>query len=182
MDDPAAVSARRSWGRIAAFVVPAVILLVILAVAVARTNPPPQPGDPAPAFEAPLLDGEGTLALSDLRGKPVVLNFWASWCAPCVQEAPVLEQAYERYGDEVAFVGVNIRDARSGALAFSARYGAGYPDVRDEGRRIEGAYGLTGQPETFFIDADGSIAEHVAGPIVDEDVMMRLVGAIARRG
>lgn len=182
MDESGRTAARPPWGRIAVFVIPAAILLAILAIAVARTSPPPQSGDPAPDFAAPLLDGDGTLALSDLEGRPVVLNFWASWCAPCEQEAPVLEAAYERYGDDVAFVGVNIRDSRSDALAFASRFGAGYPDVRDEGRAIERAYGLTGQPETFFIAADGSIAEHVAGPIVDADVMMRLVGAIARRG
>lgn len=158
------------------------ILLALLAVAVARTTPPPRPGDPAPDFEAPLLEGAGTLALSDLQGRPVVLNFWASWCAPCRDEAPVLKAAFERYGDEVAFVGVNIRDGQSDALAFEEEYGAAYPDVRDEGRAIERAFGLTGQPETFFIGADGMIVEHVPGPIVDEDVMMRLVGGLVPGG
>lgn len=161
---------------------PAAALLAVLAIAVARTPPPPQPGDPAPEFEAPLLESEGTLALEDLRGEPVVLNFWASWCAPCRDEAPVLKAAHERYGDQVRFVGINIRDARSAAISFSDVYGVGYPDVRDEGRRIERAYGLTGQPETFFIDADGVIVEHVPGPIVDEAVMLRLVGMLAHRG
>lgn len=164
------------------FLVPVLALLAVLAIAVARTTPTPKPGDAAPPFEAPLLEGEGVLALEDLDGKPVVLNFWASWCAPCRDEAPLLKEAHERYGDEVAFVGINIRDARSEAIAFVHEYGLEYPDVRDEGGRIERAYGLTGQPETFFIGADGSIVEHVPGPIVDESIMMRLVGALASRG
>jgi cytochrome c biogenesis protein CcmG/thiol:disulfide interchange protein DsbE len=182
MEDTTVEAPRGMWPRLLWILVPAAALLVLLAVAVARTGGPPRPGDPAPAFSAPLLEGEGTLALDDLAGRPVVLNFWASWCAPCRDEAPMLKKAHAEFGDEVAFVGVNIRDGKTAALDFLDEYGLEYPDVRDEGGRIARSYGLTGQPETFFISHDGIVVEHLNGPVPSEDVLLRLVGALTRRG
>lgn len=157
----------RRWLRLVLMLAPVVAFVGLLVVATVRAGGPPQPGDMAPSFEAELLEGGGTLALDDLRGRPVVLNFWASWCAPCEDEAPMLRDAWERFGDRVAFVGVNIKDARSEALAFDERHRLGYPDVRDEGGAIFADFGLTGQPETFVIDARGEIVEHINGPIPD---------------
>jgi cytochrome c biogenesis protein CcmG/thiol:disulfide interchange protein DsbE len=162
--------ARPRWVRLVWFVAPALAFVALLGAGLARRPGPPGPGDTAPAFEAPLLRGRGTLALSDLVGRPVVLNFWASWCVPCEDEAPLLQAAHERYKDEVAFVGINIRDARSDALAFVERFGITFPSVRDEGLQIYSAYGLTGQPETFFIASDGRIVEHVPGPLSGGDL------------
>lgn len=165
--DEVTASPRRKWIRLAWAVVPVLIFLGVIVLATLSRSGPPSLGDKAPAFEAPLLDGSGTLALSDLEGRPVLVNFWASWCVPCREEAPLLKEAYQRYGDEVAFVGVNIKDARDDALAFEEEFSLGFPDIRDEGSVIFADYGLTGQPETFIIDAEGNIAQHVRGPLPD---------------
>jgi cytochrome c biogenesis protein CcmG/thiol:disulfide interchange protein DsbE len=153
-----------------------------LAVAVLKAGSLPQVGDAAPDFEAPLLEGEGTLALADLEGKPVVLNFWASWCVPCKDEAPMLSRAAEIYGDRVEFVGVDVRDARSDALAFVEAEGLDYVHVRDEDETIYRDFGLTGQPETFFIDAEGVIVEHVNGPLPEDALDQLIETLVARSG
>ena len=159
------------------FLVPVVVFIALLSVAVVRESTP-EPGDDAPGFEANLLEEDGTLALADLRGRPVFMNFWASWCGPCEDEAPFLAKAAERYGNRVAFVGVNIKDARSDALAFVDDQGLSYEHVRDEDGSIYDDYGLTGQPESFFIDANGVIVEHVPGPLFERD-LLRLLDRIA---
>lgn len=177
---PQTVSAGRKRFRLAALLVPAIAFLTVLgAVALERTNLP-EPGGRAPDFSAPLLSGGGPLELSDLRGRPVMLNFWASWCVPCKDEAPLLRQALRVYGDRVAFVGVDVKDARSDAIDFVRRTGLSYPHVRDEGGTIYSDYGLTGQPETFFIDADGTIVEHVNGPL-DEAALAQLLDVLVSR-
>ncbi|MGI8774965.1 MAG: TlpA family protein disulfide reductase [Actinomycetota bacterium] len=171
----------RRWLRTAAIALPAVVFVVVIALATLGKAGPPRPGDRAPDFSGPLLEGDRELALSELAGKPVVLNFWASWCEPCRDEAPMLKEAHERYGDRVEFLGVNIKDARTEALAFDEEFGLTYPDVRDEGGSIYSAYGLTGQPETFFIDAEGKIFEHVNGPLF-EDVFARIMSRLVATG
>lgn len=118
--------------------------------------------------------------MSELEGKPVVLNFWASWCGPCKEEVPLLQAAHERYGDRITFLGVDIRDANSDALEFVDEYGVTYPSVRDEEMRVYADYGLTGQPETFFVDARGILVEHVPGP-VDEEALFRAIDVLLRR-
>jgi cytochrome c biogenesis protein CcmG/thiol:disulfide interchange protein DsbE len=166
--------ATRSWLRLALVLMPAVGLVALLAFGLRASTGPPAPGDPAPDFSAPRLDGDGDLALADLRGRPVVLNFWASWCEPCIDEADMLRRAYRDYGQRVAFVGVDIRDDKRDALKFVSDYGLDYPHVRDEDLSIYEDYGLTGQPETFFIDAEGTIVGHVNGPLFEEDLFALL--------
>jgi cytochrome c biogenesis protein CcmG, thiol:disulfide interchange protein DsbE len=175
---PARPSAGRR--RLAAYLlVPALGFLALLAFAVAETDGPPAPGDEAPDFEAPTLSGDETLALADLRGRPVVLNFWASWCGPCEEEAPMLGDAHKAYRGKVEFVGVDIRDDVLKAREFVARHQLDYLHVRDPSLEIYEDYGLTGQPETFFIDEDGRVVEHVNGPVVETD-LYRLLDALAR--
>ena len=124
----------------------------------------------APAFTLERLDGKGDLALDSYRGKTVVLNFWASWCGPCRDEAPLLEEAADRWrAKDVAFVGVDVKDFRGDARAFLARYGVTYPNVYDGKGSTIGRYGVTGYPETYFIDADGRVRWRIAGPIEDAD-------------
>ncbi len=164
----------------ALLVAPALAFLALITAAVLNRDAAPEVGDPAPQFEAELLQGGGTLALDDLEGKPVVVNFWASWCVPCKDEAPMLREAHERYGDEIAFVGVDIRDARDDALEFADRYGLDYVHVRDEDLAIYDSFGLTGQPETFFIDENGVILEHVPGPLYRETLFPLLDSLTAR--
>jgi cytochrome c biogenesis protein CcmG/thiol:disulfide interchange protein DsbE len=124
---------------------------------------------PAPTWTLTTLDGE-ELSSDDLAGRPYLVNFWASWCIPaCVDEHPVLAAAHERYGDELAIVGVLYQDAPDDARAFLARYGdAGYPHVIDPDGRLAIDFGVTGPPETFFVDADGLVRYRQFGPLTDE--------------
>src|ERR687892_3469 len=139
-------------------------------------------GDTAPDFTAERLDGTGTLSLTDLRGRPVLLNFWASWCVPCEDEGPMLRAGFERYGNQVHFVGVDIRDARGDAQEFVRRHKLDYEHVRDERLQIYDDYGLTGQPETFLIDSDGRIVQHISGPLLSEDDLFVLLEELVTRG
>lgn len=173
--------AARTWVRITLILIPCLLFVGLLAYGLFAQGSAPGVGDEAPDFEAPLLGGGGNLALEDLEGKPVFLNFWGSWCEPCKDEAPALRRAERVYGDEVAFVGINIRDGIDDALAFADEHGLDYQHVRDEGLAIYEEYGLTGQPESFFIDRDGEVVEHVAGP-VDEDGLVQVLDVLVRRG
>lgn len=172
---------RSRWLKASLLLVPALLFVGLLAVAVAGKTEPPEVGEPAPEFEAELLLEEGRFSSTRLEGKPAVINFWASWCLPCQDEAPLFRDAVERYGDRITFVGVDMRDARSDALAFVDRFGLdGYVHVRDTDRAIYEAFGLTGQPETFFIDENGIIVEHVPGPVVGESLFPLLDLLVSR--
>jgi cytochrome c biogenesis protein CcmG/thiol:disulfide interchange protein DsbE len=122
---------------------------------------------PAPRFNLPRLDGGGEVGLASLRGKAVVLNFWASWCIPCKKEAPQLERAWQRWRSRgLVVVGVDAQDFKGDARRFKERYGITYPLLRDGPGKVVGDYGVTGFPETFFVDRRGHIVgEHVAGAI-----------------
>ncbi len=122
----------------------------------------------APQFTLERLDGKGELALESLRGQTVVLNFWASWCGPCKDEAPVLEEAAKRWqGKGVAFIGVDVQDFRGDARDFLARYGVTYPNVYDGKGSTVGRYGVRKYPETYFVNADGKIVYRIAGAVED---------------
>jgi len=135
---------------------------------------------PAPDFSLTLfdtgeIDADETLRLSDLRGKVVVLNFWASWCPPCRQEAPTFERVWEAYRDRgVVFVGANIWDTDEDALRFLQEFGITYPTGPDPNGEIAIEYGLTGIPETYFITRDGMIAQKAIG-IVQEETFYRVL-------
>jgi cytochrome c biogenesis protein CcmG/thiol:disulfide interchange protein DsbE len=122
---------------------------------------------PAPQFRLPRLDTNGHLSLSSLRGKAVVLNFWASWCAPCKQEMPQLQKTWQRYrGRGLVVVGIDAEDLSSDARKLARRLGVSYPIVRDGTHDVVDAYGLTGFPETFFVDRRGRlVGEHIEGAI-----------------
>jgi len=167
--------------RLAWLMVPACAFLGLLAFGLLSTGESLEPGDEAPSFEAPVLGEDSTIALSDYEGAPLVVNFWASWCEPCKEEAPLLNRAERIYGDDVEFLGVDIRDSLTDALAFSRASGMRYPSVRDESLDIYNDYGLTGQPETFFIDQDGVIVDHVSGPFTRADDLLSRIDLLARR-
>jgi cytochrome c biogenesis protein CcmG, thiol:disulfide interchange protein DsbE len=123
----------------------------------------------APLFSLERLDGRGELSLESLRGRAVVLNFWASWCGPCKEETPLLQRGYERWKRQnVVFVGVDVKDFRGDARSFLRRYGVTYPNVYDGKGSLVGRYGVTGFPETYFIDAQGNVRHRIAGPVEEE--------------
>lgn len=124
----------------------------------------PLVGRPAPGLALAALDGS-VVDLAGLRGRPVVVNFWASWCIPCRDEAPLLRQAAARYRDRVAFLGVVYQDGQESARAFLDRYGLDYPSLVDPDGRTSIDYGVYGIPETFFIDAAGIIRAKQIGPL-----------------
>jgi cytochrome c biogenesis protein CcmG/thiol:disulfide interchange protein DsbE len=137
-------------------------------------------GRPAPAFALPLLNGGGTLALASLRGRPVLLNFWASWCAPCREETPLLVRVHRRYAGRVHFVGVDAEDRPEDARRFARRYHVDYPLVRMEDDRLVDAYGLPGLPTTVFIDARGRIVARTVGGFVGAEGERLLVERLER--
>lgn len=131
---------------------------------------------PAPAFALDnLVEGGPRVALDDLRGQPVILNFWASWCVPCRREMPVLASAHRRVGDDVAFVGVNHQDSRSAALELVAETGVGYPSGFDPDGRVARSYGIFGLPTTVFISRQGQVMEQHTGELSED----QLRGALA---
>lgn len=135
---------------------------------------------PAPEFWLPKFDG-GTLALSDLRGRAVVLNFWASWCVPCKDEAPHLERAWQTYRDQgLVVVGVNVQDLDREARRFLAVTGATFPNVRDGDNSTYRAYGLTGVPETFFINRQGRIVRKFPGAFTAWRIWQEAIEALLR--
>jgi cytochrome c biogenesis protein CcmG/thiol:disulfide interchange protein DsbE len=109
------------------------------------------------------------MSLASLRGKAVVVNFWASWCEPCKRESPRLEQAWKRYRNrDVVVVGVDAQDFRTDARRFVDRYGLSYPVVHDGAGSTLGHWGVTGFPETFFVGRDGRlVGERIEGPVSD---------------
>ncbi len=128
-------------------------------------------GVPAPDFTLPLLDGTGTLQVSELRGQAVVLNFWASWCAPCRAEAPMLNNAARAYAPRgVRFVGVDLQDSLEEARGFVARYGLSYPNVADSRGEASFKYAVSGLPTTFFIGREGQVLRRWTGPLSEKQL------------
>jgi cytochrome c biogenesis protein CcmG/thiol:disulfide interchange protein DsbE len=144
----------------AGILVPAIAVLALLAYGFTRdprSIESPIVGRPAPPFALTLFDGS-SVRLEDLRGRVVFLNFWASWCPPCREEAPMLETLWRRLKDhDVVFVGINTQDEEPRARAFMHEFGLTYPSGRDPDGRIAIDYGVWGLPEAFVVDPAGRI-------------------------
>lgn len=167
-----------------------IAVLGLLAYVTARTNRPAsisvalargQTPD-APGFVLPRLGAPGSIDLATLRGRVVVINFWASWCVPCLDEAVVLEATWQRYRDrEVVVLGVNVQDLVPHAERFLRQTKTTYPAVRDRDNSVYRAYGLTGVPETFFLNRAGRIIRKFPGAVTETSVWFDAVEEALRR-
>jgi cytochrome c biogenesis protein CcmG/thiol:disulfide interchange protein DsbE len=175
-----------SWGTRATVLLPVVVVLGFLVwvtlrhqqsleigTALARGDTPPVPAVTLPAF-----DGR-RLALTDLQGHPVVLNFWASWCVPCAEEAPILEAVWNEFRAKgLIVVGVDTQDLEQPARRFLVRHGITYVNVRDPDGSLARRFGTTGVPETFFVGGDGRIRGKFPGGQVDRAAWRATVEAL----
>ncbi len=128
-------------------------------------------GKPAPEFVLESFDGD-KIALSDYRGKTVLLNFWASWCEPCKREAPALEKTYSILSNnQVEFIGINVMDQKKDAERFLDLFGGDFVNVYDPKKKIHIDYGISGVPETYFIDSDGIIVAKYRGQLTEGIIM-----------
>lgn len=168
----------------AAMLAATLLVLALLAWAVRTKSAPPLESGVAPEFALTTFDGQ-EITLSELRGKPVVINFWASWCIPCRTEAPLLERMWKEYRERgVIVLGIDYVDTEDAAKRFIQEYGMTYPNGPDLGTRISQTYRITGVPETYFItregkmlsgiDSNGRVNANWIGPIDAESLRERL--------
>ena len=137
-------------------------------------------GRPAPDFTLPLFSG-GTVSLHNFRGKPLVLNFWASWCVPCREETPLLVRLHKTYGPRgIVFIGVNVEDNEQVAREFLRQYRVDYPVARSIDDRLIDAYAIPGIPTTVFIGASGMVVDKFTGGFVGPSGEKALVTRLER--
>ncbi len=187
------VGRRRSGGkrRIAVFLTVGLACVGLLALlgsqilvpAQSQTNAGISPliGHPAPDFTLAALSSQSTPAvhLASLKGKPVMLDFWASWCVPCQHEAPLLQTTWQRVqGQGVVFLGIDFQDDHTQGLNFLHTYGITYPNVVDDSGSTAINYGVTGVPETFFLNRQGVIVSKVIGELTEQTMQSNLQGIL----
>ncbi len=176
---------RSRWGVIALWV-GVFSLLALLGWALLNVSATrPEAGEAAPALDVEFFNGyeweeRKTADLEDMRGKVVVLNFWASWCVECRLEADLIEDTWRKYEDQdVVFLGVAYADVEPNSIAYLNEFDITYPNAPDLGTDISDEYEITGVPETFFIDKEGTIQHVQIGPLnqqVMDGVIQRLLG------
>jgi cytochrome c biogenesis protein CcmG/thiol:disulfide interchange protein DsbE len=159
------------WAQIVIWVSLLALLVIVGITLNKRKQGTVQPGDVIPDFTLPLFDdyqhaGKSEVKLSDLKGKVVVLNFWASWCKPCEQEAAELQEAWEFYepGGQVVFIGADYVDTEPEARVYLQKYGITFANGPDMGTRISQLFRIQGVPETYFIDKTGVLRYVQVGP------------------
>jgi cytochrome c biogenesis protein CcmG/thiol:disulfide interchange protein DsbE len=165
------------WGVTIGFVALCLGLLGVLYAGFGR-DPREVPfmlkGQAAPVFTLREMGSGKPVRLEELKGRPVVINFWASWCGPCKMEHPVLEWGQREFGDQVQFLGVVFEDTEDNAKAFLRQYGASFPQLIDPHSTVAVDYGVAGVPETYFIDAQGIIQGKHVGPIDPQTLTERI--------
>ncbi len=171
------VQPKRRWlgkgGRLLAFSL-LIGLLSLSAWGLVQANSGPIESGPAPDFTLTSFD-ERTLTLSQLRGQVVIINFWASWCPPCREEAAYLEQTWRKYKDQnVVFIGVDWVDTRKEALAYMKEFDLTYFNGPDLGTRIAEAYRIKGVPETFFVAKNGELRGVHIGPLTAPELDQKI--------
>ena len=156
-------------------------LLALLVWSVVHQQHAPGVGAVAPAFTLRRLAGPGKVSLASYRGKPVVLNFWASWCEPCKSEAAVLERDWTSYRNRgVVFLGVDYHDLASDARRFVSAHALTFTMLQDGSGSVTGRYGISQVPETYVLDRQGRVVAHLAGPITDPGFAGKFRNAIAK--
>jgi cytochrome c biogenesis protein CcmG/thiol:disulfide interchange protein DsbE len=170
-EPPSAAGGRRvRVAFVAAALVAGLAVATLLGYGLSRgtdsTGSTSQPvGTLAPDFRLPSLAGSD-ISLADYRGRPVFVYFWASWCLPCRDEAPVLETAWREFRDSgLVIIGINIQDSDDAASGFVQEYNMTFPVARDRDGRVYIDYGVYGVPESFFVGADGRIVQRWIGPL-----------------
>jgi cytochrome c biogenesis protein CcmG/thiol:disulfide interchange protein DsbE len=156
-------------------------LLALLVWKLSHQQHAPPVGSVAPAFTLRRLDGTGNVSLDSLRGRPVVLNFWASWCTPCKSEAAVLERDWTRYRSRgVVFLGVDYHDLAPDARSFVSAHELTFTMLQDGSGRVTGSYGISQVPETYVVSRQGRIVAHLAGPVTDPSFAGEFRTALAK--
>ena len=152
----------------------AVALVVGVAGGAGLLTPALRVGDRAPGFALADLDGE-PVRLADYAGRPVLVNFWASWCLPCVEEFPLLAAALDEHADiGLVVIGIVYRDRSEAARAFADQIGADWPLAMDPGEAVARAYGVYGPPESWLIGPDGRVVSRQIGPYSAEELEAQL--------
>jgi cytochrome c biogenesis protein CcmG/thiol:disulfide interchange protein DsbE len=149
----------------------AVFAAAIIAVSLLTSSSSAAPPAPAaPAFTVAALGGPGKVSLSQYQGKPVIVNFWASWCGPCQSETPLLASWYKQEHGRIALIGLDENDSTAKALAFARAKGVTYRLGFDPLMTVTGPYAISGLPQTFFLNAQHRIVEHVLGTMTKADL------------
>jgi cytochrome c biogenesis protein CcmG/thiol:disulfide interchange protein DsbE len=186
MSDESTVAAKRRgvplWAQILIWAI-LIALLVVLAITLKRSQQgTAQPGDKIQDFELAMfsgyeMNGRSQVSLSDLRGKVLLINFWASWCKPCEQEAAELRTAWAHYqdGGDVLFIGVDYVDTEPEARAYLEKFDIRYPNGPDVGTRVSQLFRIQGVPETYFVDKTGVLRYVQIGPFTSADQIRSII-------
>lgn len=177
-EPPKLTAGRQSWAKPLAYG-GVLALLGLLGWGLVQAQAGPRDEGPAPDFTLVTFSGE-QVTLSDLRGRVAVINFWASWCPPCREEAAYLESTWRAFRDRgVVFIGVDYADTEREALAYIDEFDITYPNGPDIGTRISQAYRIQGVPETFFVAKDGTLRGVKIGPLAPPELEERLESLLA---